>query len=137
MNSKNEAPKNIHKIHSIEYRIAELNGEQEKIKSELLEARALRITLRRQFDFIKTQKDADELQELANLFPEIIAGRHLQIIKLMLQFKSAQEIADLCFLSEKTVKYHKTLIYNRLDCMGEKGLFKMHVERLAKSKVTA
>ena len=119
----------IHRIHTIDSDIHDILKDIEQKKSALADAKYLRITLRRQFDFIKTQKEADELTSLAKIYPEIMSGRELQIIFHILQFKTNKEISAACFLSDKGVKYHKTKIFNKLDCIGEKGLFKIHAER--------
>lgn len=128
---KNEiAVKSIHKVHTIDSEITKHVAQIEKLKQDLADKRYLRLTLRRQFDFIKTQKEADQLQELADLYPEITAGRQLQVIFHILKFKTNKEIADVCFVDEKTIKFHKTRLFKILRCAGEKGLHKEHALRL-------
>ena len=128
--TQNNATKSISRFHTIEKEISDDEHSLKKIKQDLLEKRYLRMTLKRQFDFIKTQEQADELLGIANLYPEIIAGRQLQVMYYIFKFYTNKEIANACFIDEKTVKFHKTKIFNALDVLGEKGLLKMHQDRM-------
>lgn len=123
---------NVANPEQIENQVSETVAEIETLKNHLRNLRMAKFTILKKYDFIKTQAEFDELLNLAVVFPEITSGRQLQVVYYILQFKKAKQIAAICFLTEKAIKWHKTQIYNKLDVMGEKGLMEIYQQRTKK-----
>jgi DNA-binding NarL/FixJ family response regulator len=58
-----------------------------------------------------------------------LTKREVQIVKLILQERTTQEIADTLFLSVATVETHRRNIFHKLDCRNIAGLVKYAMER--------
>lgn len=124
--------KNVATPENITREQQEIKNTIHELKSQLKNLKFAKDTILKKYDFIKSQDEFDKLLDLSVIFPEISNGRQLQVIYYILQFKKAKDIAELCFLTEKAIKWHKTQIYNKLDVFGEKGLLELHKERTSK-----
>ncbi|WKZ67730.1 MAG: response regulator transcription factor [Flavobacteriales bacterium] len=58
-----------------------------------------------------------------------LTKREMQIVKLILQERTTQEIAETLFLSIPTVETHRRNIFHKLDCRNIAGLVKYAMER--------
>ena len=58
-----------------------------------------------------------------------LTKREMQIVKLILQERTTQEIAEALFLSVPTVETHRRNIFHKLDCRNIAGLVKYAMER--------
>ena len=58
-----------------------------------------------------------------------LTSREVQIVRLILQERTSQEIADHLFLSPATVETHRRNILHKLDCRNIAGLVKYAMER--------
>lgn len=58
-----------------------------------------------------------------------LSSRELQVVKLILEQMSTEEIAKVLFLSPSTVETHRRNILQKLDCRNTAGLVKYAVER--------
>lgn len=58
-----------------------------------------------------------------------LTSREVQIVKLILQERTTQEIAAHLFLSVPTVETHRRNIFHKLDCRNIAGLVKYAMER--------
>lgn len=58
-----------------------------------------------------------------------LTTREMQIVKLILQEHTTQEIAERLFLSIPTVETHRRNIFHKLDCRNIAGLVKYAMER--------
>lgn len=75
------------------------------------------------FKFLKSQNDGEKMLRLLDKVPQIRSLNELQIIFMVGQMKSNKEMANEMFVSEKTIKYHKTNIFRKLNVKNEKELF--------------
>jgi DNA-binding NarL/FixJ family response regulator len=58
-----------------------------------------------------------------------LTSREVQVVKLILQERTTQEIADALFLSVPTIETHRRNIFHKLDCRNIAGLVKYAMER--------
>ena len=58
-----------------------------------------------------------------------LTSREVQVVKLILQERTTQEIADTLFLSVATIETHRRNIFHKLDCRNIAGLVKYAMER--------
>lgn len=63
-------------------------------------------------------------------FLDGLTPAEVQIIRLVAQYKSSQEIADLLFISEKTVSNHRLNITRKLNLTGKNALLRFAIENL-------
>jgi DNA-binding NarL/FixJ family response regulator len=63
-------------------------------------------------------------------FLDQLTPAEVQIIRLVAQYKSSQEIADLLFISEKTVSNHRLNIAKKLNLTGKNALLRFAIENL-------
>src|SRR5690606_20722965 len=57
-----------------------------------------------------------------------LTSREVQVVKLILQERTTQEIADTLFLSVATIETHRRNIFHKLDCRNIAGLVKYAME---------
>lgn len=69
------------------------------------------------FDSKITQKLLSEFQRISRYTPpqEPLSPREIEVLKLIAKGKSNREIAELLYISEKTVKNHLTNIFRKID----------------------
>ncbi|MBK8950960.1 MAG: response regulator transcription factor [Flavobacteriales bacterium] len=60
---------------------------------------------------------------------DILTQREMEIVRLILQERTTQEIADTLFLSARTVETHRRNILHKLDLRNTAGLVKYAMER--------
>lgn len=53
-----------------------------------------------------------------------ISDRQIEIIKLLYEEKSSDEIADILFLSRRTIEWHKNKIFEKIGCKSVVGAIK-------------
>lgn len=58
-----------------------------------------------------------------------LTSREVQVVKLILQERTTQEIAAALFLSVPTIETHRRNIFHKLDCRNIAGLVKYAMER--------
>lgn len=58
-----------------------------------------------------------------------LTSREVDVVKLILQERTTQEIAEALFLSVATIETHRRNIFHKLDCRNIAGLVKYAMER--------
>lgn len=104
----------------LEKKIEDLKIERRKL---LLESKRIK-KLENQVEYDEEKAIPDELLELAVKFPQITSRRELEVLYCMSKYLTIKLIAEVLFISEKTVKFHRTNIYKRLKCKNEKDVLK-------------
>jgi DNA-binding NarL/FixJ family response regulator len=109
----------------------ELENKLYQLKQEkrLLSFEAQKIKkLHKQIAIIETKQLPAEILSVAKMFPMITSTRELEVLYCMSKFLPIKQIADVLFVSPKTIKYHRTNIYKRTGLKGEKEILKYLVE---------
>lgn len=75
------------------------------------------------FDDAITSKDSDTKEEI------VLSTREKEILRLIGEGKSSQEIADLLFIGKTTVDTHRKNILRKLNIHGKTDLIRFAVER--------
>jgi DNA-binding NarL/FixJ family response regulator len=112
----------------------EMTSALERIKDlriKLYCARLDRKSLSKRFDFIRNHADANEIELIVKLFPELETSRQIQIANEMTKLKTAKQIGEACFINEKTIKHHKSIIYATLKVHSEKQFLAEYQTRKA------
>lgn len=73
----------------------------------------IRVSINLAFDFINRKQENKELSQLSSA--------EYRIVELIAQQKSSKEIAELLFLSEKTIRNHRHNIARKLGLDGQKN----------------
>ncbi len=76
---------------------------------------------------IKTEELNKAKAEIENKLIEL-SKKELDILKLIMKNKSTKEIADMLFISGKTVENHRSNICTKLDLKGPNALFRFAME---------
>lgn len=97
-------------VSKINHLISELSKRKTKIKKS-------KIIVDHAFGRNPDERYKKDLAKIVSKFPEVTSLRKLEILYYIINLKTNKEIADKLFISEKTVKFHKTDI---LNCTGFK-----------------
>lgn len=108
--------------HAIQREMNKLNAKKAEISKLIIRLRRKKRMLTTPLSIPKDKYIPETLQLIKKLFPQIYSVRELEIIYWIGQFKTEQQISDILFVSKKTVKFHKTNIYSKLDVKNEKEL---------------
>lgn len=104
----------------LEQRIESLKIERRQL---LLESKRIK-KLERQVEEIEEKALPDEILEIAMKFPMITSKRELEVLYCMSKFFTVRQIGQALFITDKTVKFHRTNIYKQLKCKNEKEVLR-------------
>lgn len=66
----------------------------------------------------------DELLELAMKFPMITSRRELEVLYCISKYLTIRQTAQALYVTEKTVRFHRTNIYKRTKLKSEKEVLR-------------
>lgn len=72
------------------------------------------------------------MQTIANAFSGL-SHREMQVLQYLMQGKSNKSIADQLYLSERTIKFHCSNIYKKLNIDNRTNLILKMTEKLYQS----
>ncbi len=78
-------------------------------------------------EFLINRKDEKSINKNENLFSQL-TQTEIKILKLISQNKSSREIAELLFVSPKTIENHRNNISKKLGLQGKHSLIKFAFE---------
>jgi DNA-binding CsgD family transcriptional regulator len=80
---------------------------------------------RKQIIIVNNLTKAEKIQAILNTLPEetVLSNRQMDILQMILDFKSRKEIAQELHLSENTVKTHTGMLYKALGVSGRDEIY--------------
>jgi DNA-binding NarL/FixJ family response regulator len=75
-------------------------------------------------EFLLSKMDSNETIDSLS---KKISDRQVEIIKLLYEEKSSDEIADILFLSRRTIEWHKNKIFEKVGCKSAVGAIKFAI----------